>query len=65
MTIERVTYLYCDGNEQECPLAGGPYRVAPVPGESAKIQRQDAALYDGWERIKGKDYCAECAKEAK
>lgn len=65
MSAISLVYLYCDGGAL-CPREDGqqaPYKIDPLPGESAADQRSQARLYGWlWKRKEKKDYCLVCAK---
>lgn len=55
MSTARITFIYCDHPECE---SGEPYDSAPMPGDTAAIQRAEAKQ-EGWTSRGGKDYCPE------
>ncbi len=64
MSYVRLSYLYCDGNSNERPLAGAAFDCAPGVGETIAEQRERAKVH-GWlvGQPHGRDYCDECRKK--
>lgn len=62
MSIIKLSYLYCDG--ENCQHRDGtgqePFNIDPMPGDTASDIRAGAKEI-GWVRRKGKDYCPYCA----
>lgn len=64
MTAIRQTMIYCDGDEDSCPMENcpwgggdGSFHLMPVANQRLEMKTE------GWKRIAGKDYCPHCAKE--
>lgn len=60
MSVCRITYLYCDG--ENCPLQAEAFYHGVGPKDSAADQRRRARV-EGWRRVNGRDLCPACYRE--
>ena len=61
MSYKTHRYLYCDGDPELCPLAGGAWDPDAPTDESISKQRERANA-DGWTYKHGEDHCSTCRK---